>query len=244
GRSNHSRHRIVIIMIVLRFEPLRTPRAKDRRALMEYRTALGSAVLIVVGVVSAGQARSLGVQGHRSSAEIAAMTRDELVEEYCNEYARHSFLHVDYTDSLSRAISSEPATVMPAVVRIIERFDPSSRKHSGRQVDACCYAAEGMVQAFDESIVRLRGSPEGLKAVEAMERLADRMRAAHYDSARSSGEYSRRMRLEGVVSEVQSLRGINQYDQAIADTLRIKRGIKLSDDDLRRFVEYLIKKDP
>jgi hypothetical protein len=51
------------------------------------------------------------------------------------------------------------------------------------------------------------------------------------------------LRLEAVVSEVQSLRGINQYDQAIADTLRIKRGIKLSEDELRKFTEYLIKKD-
>jgi hypothetical protein len=170
------------------------------------------------------------------------MTLDQRIEEYCREYYRHAFWHDDYLRSLSRTI--RPPEALPVLERIIDRFNPTSRKLRSRELNAYSYAAEGFLEGWDEKFVRLRGSPDGLKAIEAMERLADRMRAAHYDTARSSGEYSRQARLGAVELEVKSMRGISLYDEAIADTLRIKYGIKLSGDDLKQFVEYLIKKDP
>src|SRR5262249_41673676 len=113
-----------------------------------------------------------------------------------------------------------------------------------RQLNAYSYAAEGFLEGWDEKIVRLRGSPDGLRAIEAVKRLADRMRAAHYDTARSSGEYSRHARLDVVLLTIDQMRGISLYDEALADTLRIKYGITLSQDELKQFVEYLIRKDP
>ena len=182
---------------------------------------------------------------HKSEAEIVSMTTDQRVQEYCDEYYHHSFWHFDYMALLKKYIHQDGAKILPAVTQIINEFDPTTSKGKTRERDARSYAAEGLLSHVDENIIRLRGSPEGRIAIEAMSRSVQRMLAAHFDTADvNKHEYSDRYRYEADRDEVEMMRGLNFYDRAIQDTLRIQYKIKVSDREMLDFVNYLIAQEP
>ena len=70
------------------------------------------------------------------------------------------------------------------------------------------------------------------------------MRTAHFDTAVSEGEYSRKARFGIALFHLQDLEGNNNYDRSIQHTLALRCKIELSDRDLTVFVTYLASQDP
>jgi len=68
------------------------------------------------------------------------------------------------------------------------------------------------------------------------------MRAAHFDTAESYAYEQNRY--QGSLSHLEHLEGLNYYDEAIGNTLRLKYDISLSDKELLGFVNYMISQDP
>src|SRR5215475_5053268 len=95
------------------------------------RTALGLLwVILMAQPVLCAQFGS----GHKSEDQIARMTPDQRVEEYCREHARHLFLfHKEYVDLLTKYLRQDGLKVMPQVIREIEAYDPTRRESAGQQ---------------------------------------------------------------------------------------------------------------
>ena len=181
--------------------------------------------------------------GHKSEAEIARMTPEQRVEEYCKEYVRHSYWHRAYDDLLEDSIMRDGLNGLPALVRIINEYDPTRREGRSRERNAGSYAAQGLLSMMDHNLVRLRAVDDGRTAVDALSRLCQRMKTAKFDTAEDEGESSRQARYEGTVSALKDLRGISDYDEAIRDSLALRYKIHLSDDDLLSFTNSLMAKD-
>jgi hypothetical protein len=182
---------------------------------------------------------------HKSEAEIAKMTPDQRVQEYCDEYYHHAFWDSDYIDMIDNYILQDGTKVLPAITRTINEFDPTTSKGKSRQKDARAFAAEGLLSQVDGRIIRLRAIPEGRAAIDALKSLVQRMLAVHFDKADvMQGETSDRYRYEASQSELKDMQGINHLDRGIKDTLRIRYKITLSDGQTLDLINYLISQEP
>ena len=182
--------------------------------------------------------------GHKSQVEIARMSPEEHVQAYCTEFAHHGLWDRDYIELLDDSITRDGVKAVPAMVKVINEFDPTNFRTSGSERDQASYAAAILLGGLDTGSFRLRAFEEGKVAVDAVRRVAERMRAAHYDTAPDEGERSKRLRYEITLGIVKDLQGTNNYDRTIQDTLELKYKIKLSDTDLLDFSIYLISQDP
>ena len=86
---------------------------------------------------------------------------------------------------------------------------------------------------IDENSVRLRGSPEGRLIIEAIERVAARMRAL------GNAEDS-----EHLEDKLRQMKGVNFTDYSVRDTLWMLYQINLSDAELLEFTNYLVQHYP
>jgi len=111
--------------------------------------------------------------GHKPKAEIARMTPEQHVEEYCREYARHSYSDSEYLDLLGQYIDRDGLKALPGLVKIVDDYDPTRSKFNSKENDARCFAAEGLLSQIDGCAVRLRGNYEGGRAVAAAPLLAE-----------------------------------------------------------------------
>jgi hypothetical protein len=172
------------------------------------------------------------------------MTPEQRVREYCEEYSRHGLWHRDYIKLLDDSIMRDGLKAVPAMVKIVNEFDPTNFRIGGRDKDDASYAAQMLLGGLDTGYFRLRAFGEGKVAIDAVKRVVERMHAAHYETAPDEGERSKRLRYEVTVGIVKDLEANNNYDRAIRDTLELRHKINLSDNELLAFCNYLISQDP
>jgi hypothetical protein len=181
---------------------------------------------------------------HKSESAINQMTPEERVREYCNEHYRDGSLqHAAYLDALFDHLKRDGLKAFPEMTKIINEFDPTRSKNSGRDKDGIAYAAEILLGSLDR-FFRVRAFAEGKQAIDAMSREVELMRAAHFDTAPTEGEYSKRYRYEASVGMLQDLKGASDYDMSVQDTLKLRYNIKLSKNELVDFSNYLTSQDP
>jgi hypothetical protein len=89
-----------------------------------------------------------------------------------------------------------------------------------------------MASQIDERVVRLRASAGGRDVIAAIERLAVRSKDPD-----SKFESLAEMNLKFVS-------GVNMTDDAIQNTLWLRHRIKMSDEEMLRFTNFLISRDP
>lgn len=207
------------------------------------RSALAFLALAIASLGLGATCNQSG-SGHKSGAEIERMTAEQLVQEYCTEYFRHGLWDRDYMSLLDDSIMRDGLKAVPAMVKVINEFDPTNFRTVGRDREDASYAAEILLGSLDTGYFRLRAFEEGKLAIDAVRRVAERMHAAHYEAAHDEGERSKRIRYEITVGILKDLQGNNNYDRAIYDTMELKHKIKLSDNELLAFCNYLISQDP
>ena len=180
---------------------------------------------------------------HKSEADLARMTPEQRADEYCDEYVHHGPVHSDYRALMRKYINLHAIRAGVRLAEIVNRYDPTVRGRSSRENGDRAYEAGFLLQMMDSNVVRLRASAEGRVALESMERLSDRMRAAHFDS--EVNDHRNRSRYELLTSNLlKELEGVNYCDQAIENTLRLRYNIHFSEGELIRFVDFLIAEDP
>jgi hypothetical protein len=198
----------------------------------------------ILAAIIAGNIYALPI-AHKSEAEISRMTPEQRVHEYCDEYHRHSLWDSDYIDLLSQYIRRDGVKSLPAIVQIMDEFDPTNSKGKSNKKKDRASAAGTLLSEIDGRLIRLRAFPEGRAAIEALRREVQRMLAAHFDTADvMSGEGSDRYRYEICVSSLEDMEGLNLFDMALQDTLRIRHKQNLSKKEMLAFVEYLISQEP
>jgi hypothetical protein len=125
------------------------------------------------------------------------------------------------------------------MIEIMDEYDPTrypeGKGRRGERFDACWL----MFTYIDNRTVRLRGSDEGRRAMDSLERAIDRMRAAGYGQ-KNQQEWAQHGRFELAVTYFERATTLNYVDWAIKDTFRLEHKIILSEEDLLVFSNFLV----
>jgi hypothetical protein len=163
---------------------------------------------------------------HKTEAEIARMTPQQRIDEEIKE-RDHLTDSADKQDDLIRKYRViDGVKGASRLIELIDSYGPQRLRNPASH--AILIASD-----IDENSVRLRGSPEGRQIIEAIERVAARMRAGgQNDDA------------EHLETTIQRMRGVNFTDYSVRDTLWMHYRINLSDAELLEFTNYLIQHHP
>lgn len=163
---------------------------------------------------------------HKSEAEIARMTPEQRIDEEMLEHDNHFLDHADkQSELIIRYRRLDGLKGLPYLIQLMDGYQPK------RVRDTRFFQALMIADEIDDRVVRLRASPEGREAIKAIERLAVRIKAA----GKSDSQVEMTLRF---------VKGANFADEAIRDTLWVLHRIKMSDDELLQFSNYLVKRDP
>jgi len=176
---------------------------------------------------------------HKSEDEIARMMPAQRVDEWVNEQVHHRYdLSDDHADIIKKYILGDGLKALPRMIEIMDEYDPTrfaeSKGRKGERFDACWL----MLGYIDLQAVRLRGSEEGRRAMDALECAIQRMRAAGYGQ-KNQHEWEEHGRFELAITYLEAAKGINLIDRAIRDTFRLEYKIILSDAELLEFSNSL-----
>jgi len=170
---------------------------------------------------------------------------DEWVKEEMQHWSNaHSFDGSDAeSDLIEKYILIDGLKALPRIIEIIDEYDPVKfLKNKGGRAERF-QKAHFLLSSFDNTSVRLRASEEGRRSIEALERAAERMRAAGYAVKKDGYDWYNGM-FNGVVREINDYKGVNNNDDTIQDTFRFEYKIILSDAELLEFSNYLTARYP
>ncbi|MCY7346603.1 MAG: hypothetical protein LH614_10340 [Pyrinomonadaceae bacterium] len=172
------------------------------------------------------------------------MTPIQRVDEFIEEQTHHRYDVLDDQSALIiKHIRSDGLKAVPRITEITEEYDPTrssgKRGHEGERFDA----AWMLVSSLDNSVIRLRATEEGRRAIDALERSVVRMRAAGYEQ-KDQDDRKNHVRLEFAIRDLKDAKGINWRDTSIKHTFRIEYEIILSDAELLEFSNFLAANYP
>jgi hypothetical protein len=181
---------------------------------------------------------------HKSEAEIARMTPAQRVDEWVNEEVHHGFdLDDDHSGLIKKYVLRDRLAALPRMIEIMNEYDPTrfreGKGRRGERFDACWL----MLSYIDRRAVRLRASEEGRRAMDALERAINRMRAADYGQ-KDQHEWEQHGRFELALTYLNEAKGINLTDLAIMDTFWVRHKIEMSEQELLTFSNFLVARDP
>lgn len=160
---------------------------------------------------------------HKTEAEIARMTPEQRIDEMIMEDGERTTNHEDYRLLLLRHRRKDGLKGWKHLIELIDSYVPKTR-------DSRYSSAMRIAEDIDERVVRLRGTTEGKRIIEAIERVSRRMLAAGKED-----------QTESMLSYV---KGVSFTDHAIQETMWVKYRINMSDSELLEFSNYLVKRDP
>ncbi|MDQ5845395.1 MAG: hypothetical protein M3539_08885, partial [Acidobacteriota bacterium] len=201
-------------------------------------------ILLLLCLLSFAFVDSCAAYSHKSEAEIARMSPAGRVDEWVNEKVHHRYdLSDKHAATIRTYLLRDGLKSLPRAIEIMNEYDPTrfpeGQGRRGERFDA----AAMLVSHIDELAVRVRGSDEGRKAMDALERAINRMRAAGY-GREDQQEWAQHGRIEVALSYLQAARGINDTDYAIKHTLRYEHRIQISDTELLELSNFLVARYP
>jgi hypothetical protein len=182
---------------------------------------------------------------HKSESELARMTPAQRVDQFAEEQANHKYNMGDEQELLIRNyLQHDGLAGLPQMISIINEYDPphseGMRDYAGLRFDAMWI----LMEYLDDNVVRLRGSEEGRRAMDALARAIGRMRAAGYGQPKQD-DWPRHGRFNLAVMYLKEAKGLSMItDPAISDTLRLEYKIELTKGELVAFVNFLVKHYP
>jgi len=144
---------------------------------------------------------------------------------------------------LTKYLRQDGLKAMHQVIQEIDAYDPTRRAAASEEKFRRYEGANFILGDLDAKVFRVRAFEEGRKAIEAIRRSIERMRAAHFDNPKEV-EYEMHRRYELSLEYLNKREGLSLTDEGIQDTLKYKYNITLPDDELLDFVNYLISQDP
>lgn len=170
---------------------------------------------------------------HKSEAEIARMNARQLVDEAVKEQIYHMPDVDNYGfDVVEKYIRRVPGEVVPVLTKYIAGYDPPN---ASKCEHTRFFVAHTTAGDLDNFVVRIRATMEGRALIEALDGAMDRMRRAGLES---------RSDYPLAAIHLKELKGVNERDIEIQETLQKSENLTISDGDLLAFSEYLIKVDP
>jgi hypothetical protein len=197
---------------------------------------LSWAILLLAGHLSAWP-----FHGHKSSAALARMDGAALVLEYCREVRSRNDQHGAYLAELvSRAGRRENVeAALRALARTLDGYSPGTRPpQPDRAQDA--RSAMRLLGLIDNDAVRVRSLAAGREVIAAAGAYLARKAKAGEDRR----DWAAPLHFENEVLTLASAKDLNQRDHYIRSNLRSRKGITIPAIELRRFIEFLVAKDP
>lgn len=162
---------------------------------------------------------------HKSEAEIARMSPAQRIDEQIREEQHLLAADDKQSEMIRRHRRRDGVAGFDRLIELIESYNPKHRR------DTRFYSAVMMAEETDNNAFRLRSSSEGRRVIDAIKALLERCREAHDD-------------LQAIEWALEALQGANSTDRDIADTLWVIYRIRVSDDELLKFSNYLTALDP
>ncbi|OGF65731.1 MAG: hypothetical protein A2Y62_08380 [Candidatus Fischerbacteria bacterium RBG_13_37_8] len=175
---------------------------------------------------------------HLTKEKLEKLPADELVREYGKEIMRHGPC-IEYERILEEIIMKKPEEVLLGVAKVFNEYDPNSFKGRMNNKRAWSHWAFALIWGIDNNKFRIRAIPEGRIALEALGKELERRKAA--------GEHEHKDRKGVYKSDVgmyNDMLGANSADDDIALHLQKDYQIQLSKEELNKFSDFLIAKDP
>jgi hypothetical protein len=181
---------------------------------------------------------------HKSESELARMTPAQRVDEWVGEQVHHRYdLEDEHEDTIKKYVLRDGLAALPRMIEIMDEYDPTRFREGegrrGERFDACWL----MLGYIDSRAVRLRASGEGRRAMDALDRAVNRMRAAGY-GRKDQHEWEQHGRFELAVTYLEEAKGINQTDRAIRETFWVRHRFWMSDEELLALSNFLVARDP
>ena len=182
---------------------------------------------------------------HKTEAEIAALTPAQRVDEWINESVHHDkYWETDHHHELIRKYELlDGMKAVPRFTELIESYDPTKFREGKGDFDDRFDATYYLLHFIDSSSVRLRSAEEGRKAIEALERAAERLRKSKYDTDPNT-KYLRKEMIRSAESYIKEWKGIGWTDDNIQNTFRFVYKIKISDEELAKLSDFLTARYP
>jgi hypothetical protein len=175
---------------------------------------------------------------------LARMTPTQRVDEWVNEQVHHRYdLEDRHADVIKKYVLRDGLAALPRLIEIIDEYDPTrfpeGTGRRGERFDACWL----MLDYMDRWAIRLRGTQEGRRAMGALERAVNRMRAANY-GRKDQHEWEQHGRFELALMKLEQAKGVGYADEAVRDTLWVRYQVQMSDEELLAFSNFLVARDP
>ncbi len=183
---------------------------------------------------------------HKSEDKLARMTPAQRVDEFVKEHTHH-YYDVWNDDNQGEVIQKyiwrDGLKALPRIIEIMDEYDPT--QYSGRRGNKAMRfdAAQGILTDLDNHIVRLRASEEGKRAIDALGRAVERMRAAGYAVKKDGFDWNYTT-LNIAVIDLNRAKGVNDMDDDIQGTFRFVYKVILPDAELLKFSNYLTARYP
>lgn len=203
-------------------------------------------VILIVFLISLMPLATLAQKyKHKSEAEIAAMTPAQRVDEWINEQVYHQkYWETDRQDELIRKyLLLDGMKAVPRLTELIDAYDPTKFREGKGELDERFDNAYYFLHFIDNLKVRLRSAEEGRKLLDALERSIERLRKSKY-STDPNTKYLRKEMIRSAESYLEDFRGIGGIDWDIQDTLRFTYKIKISDEELAKFSDFMVEHYP
>lgn len=175
---------------------------------------------------------------HKSQAEIAAMSPEEKMDQMVLEQMFHAPWDDDANyHQLHLLIIGDGVKILPTAIEYLNEYDPNARECQARN-NARLLTAAMYIDNVDSGVFRIRAVENGRLAIQALEQAIERRHKARPDK----DEYDSRGNLLSVL--LRKIKGRCIKDGLIKKTLEDRYKIKMSEEELMEFVEYLISIDP
>ena len=233
-RDDNMKSLVMLIFIACTF-------ANCERKMAQFRT---EAQIVNRESNSAPDEVSCDVEGYKpkSVAELQAMSPRELVDERVKSNPWDSFdsyfAGAEYERSIEELIRKAGIKALPVISEYFESYDHNNRSECTEVRFAIVSRLASDIDRFD---FRLRGTKEGQSAIDSLERALQRIMIAEPGLSFINGSEGRHQ--PGAFIVLKELKGINGADRHIADTFWVCYKIKLSENELLEFTNYLISRD-
>ncbi len=188
-----------------------------------------------------------GNYAHKSEAEISAMTPAQRVDEYLKELYYHRGDGInnytagrDQRDVIFDYIIKDGIKALPALADIANRYHPENLDDYEKADEFV--NAFYLVEQIDSNVIRIRATVEGRKAIKVFESVLNRMNKAGYANEKHSGntEYISKLKILKILQG----NSVSFRDLHIRETLFERYKIKMSDEELINFSNFLTSVDP
>ena len=176
---------------------------------------------------------------HKSAEEIAVMTPEQRVIEYCTDYANHGpHLPNEYNKVLDKALFNDGVKVFPYIIKIFNEFKPDKMKYGWDKRYRYFEGATFLLADIDSLAFRIRSVDGGLEAISTLRSAIERIRTA------INNNKSLEVRLRISENTLSGLNGYSLSDHCVMNTLKKKYEISLTAIEQYEFINFLATREP